>query len=48
MEGKGGQRNMDSPVTIRGKLHVEEYRENRAMLGIYRLDGAELDPSAHP
>jgi hypothetical protein len=31
------------PVTIFGKLHVEEYRENRTLLGIYRLDGEELE-----
>jgi hypothetical protein len=43
MSGKGAKCIMDTPVTIRGKLHVEEYRENRTMLGIYRLDGEKLE-----
>ena len=34
---------MDTPVTILGTLHVGEYRENRAMLGIYRLDAEKLE-----
>ena len=43
MGGKGVRCIMDIPVTICGKLHVEEYRENRTMLGIYRLDGEKLE-----
>ena len=43
MGGKGARCIMDTPVTIFGKLHVEEYRENRTMLGIYRLDGEKLE-----
>jgi hypothetical protein len=34
---------MDTPVTILGTLHVGEYRENRTMLGIYRLDAEKLE-----
>ena len=44
MDGKGVRCIMDIPVTICGKLHVEEYRENRTMLGIYKLDGEKLEP----
>ena len=40
--GNGVRCIRDIPVTISGKLHVEEYRENRTMLGIYRLDGETL------
>jgi hypothetical protein len=43
MSGKGVRCIMDIPVTVCGKLHVEEYRENRTMLGIYRLDGEKLE-----
>jgi hypothetical protein len=43
MDGKGVGCIMDIPVTICGKLHVEGYRENRTMLGIYRLDGEKLE-----
>ena len=43
MGGNGVRCIMDIPVTISGKLHVEEYRENRTMLGIYRLDGEKLE-----
>ena len=39
---------MDTPVTISRKLHVEEYPENRTMLGIYRLDGEKLEAPAAP
>jgi len=42
MGGKGVRCIMDIPVTVCGKLHVEEYRENRTMLGIYRLDGQKV------
>lgn len=34
---------MDTPVTIFGRLHIGEYRENSTMLGIYRLDGEKLE-----
>jgi hypothetical protein len=43
MTGKGVRCLMDITVTVCGKLHVEEYRENRTMLGIYRLDGEKLE-----
>ncbi len=48
MGGKGAPCIMDTPVTISGKLHVAEYRENRTMLGIYHLDGEELAAPAGP
>ena len=48
MGGKGVRCIMDTPVTMSGKLHVEEYRENRTMLGIYRLDGEKLDAPGDP
>jgi len=48
MDGKGVRCIMDIPVTVCGKLHVEGYRENRTMLGIYRLDGEKLEAPADP
>jgi len=32
----------DQPVTISGKLHVGEMRENGCLVGIYRMDGEKL------
>jgi hypothetical protein len=43
MAPKGVTCLMDTPVTICGTLHVAEYRENRTMLGIYRLDGEKME-----
>jgi len=43
MGDKGARCIMDTPVTIWGKLHVREYRENRTMLGIYQLEGEKLE-----
>jgi len=40
--GKGVKPVMDEPVTIFGKLHVGEMRENGYLVGIYRLDGERL------
>jgi hypothetical protein len=48
MSGKGALCIMDTPVTISGTLHVQEYRENRTMLGIYRIDGDKLEAPAGP
>jgi hypothetical protein len=48
MDGKGAQCIMDTPVTIRGKLHVEEFREDGSMVGIYRLDGEKLEAPGGP
>ena len=48
MGGKGVRCIMDITVTICGKLHVAEYRENRTMLGIYRLDGERLETPGDP
>jgi len=40
--GKGVKPIMDEPVTIFGKLHVGEMRENGYLVGIYRLEGEKL------
>jgi hypothetical protein len=42
MTGKGVRPMMDQPVTLYGKLHVGEMRENGYLVGIYRLDGDKL------
>ena len=43
MTGKGVKAIMDQPVTIYGKLHVGETRENGYLVGIYQLDGEKMD-----
>jgi hypothetical protein len=40
--GKGVKPVMDEPVTIFGKLHVGEMRENGYLVGIYSMDGERL------
>ena len=40
--GKGVKPVMDEPVTIFGRLHVGEIRENGYLVGIYRMDGEKL------
>jgi hypothetical protein len=40
--GKGVKPVMDEPVTIFGRLHVGEMRENGYLVGIYRMDGEKL------
>lgn len=40
--GSGMKPIMDQPVTIFGKLHVGEIRENGYLVGIYRMDGEKL------
>lgn len=40
--GAGVKPIMDEPVTIFGKLHVGEIRENGYLVGIYRMDGEKL------
>ncbi len=40
--GAGVKAIMDQPVTIFGKLHVGEIRENGYLVGIYRMDGEKL------
>jgi hypothetical protein len=42
MTDKGIQSIMDQPVTIYGKLHVGEIKENGQISGIYRLDGDHM------
>jgi hypothetical protein len=40
--GNGVKPVMDEPVTIFGKLHVGEMRENGYLVGIYSMDGERL------
>ena len=40
--GSGVKPIMDQPVTIFGRLHVGEIRENGYLVGIYRMDGEKL------
>jgi len=45
MSAKGVKPVIDQPVTIYGKLHVGEMRENGYLVGIYRMDGEGMkDP----
>jgi hypothetical protein len=39
---------MDQPVTVYGKLHVGELRENGYLVGIYKMDGEKLTAVATP
>jgi hypothetical protein len=42
MAEKGVKPLMDQPVTLYGKLHVGEMRENGYLTGIYRMDGEKM------
>src|SRR5688572_16779971 len=42
MVDKGVRPMMDQPVTLFGKLHVGEMRENGYLTGIYRMDGERM------
>ncbi len=42
MTGKGVKPIMDQAVTLYGKLHVGEVRENGYLVGIYQMDGERL------
>ncbi len=42
MTGKGVKPIMDQAVTLYGKLHVGEIRENGYLVGIYQMDGERL------
>ena len=42
MTGAGVKPLMDQPVTLFGKLHVGEMRENGYLVGIYRMDGEKM------
>lgn len=42
MAEKGVKPLMDLPVTLYGKLHVGEMRENGYLTGIYRMDGEKM------
>lgn len=43
MAAKGVRPLMDQPVTLFGKLHVGEMRENGYLTGIYRMDGDKME-----
>ncbi len=43
MEGKGVKAVMDQAVTMFGKLHVGEIREQGYLVGIYEMDGYRMD-----
>jgi len=43
MTEKGVKPVMDQPVTMFGKLHVGEMRENGYLVGIYQLDGEKME-----
>ena len=42
MTGKGVKPIMDQAVTLYGKLHVGEIRENGYLVGIYQMDGEKV------
>ena len=42
MAGGGVKPVMDQAVTLYGKLHVGEMRENGYLIGIYSLDGDKM------
>ena len=42
MTDKGVKAVVDQPITIYGKLHVGEMRENGYLVGIYRMDGDSI------
>jgi hypothetical protein len=42
MIGKGVKPIMDQPVTVSGRFHVGDVRENGSLVGIYRLDAEQL------
>jgi hypothetical protein len=43
MTEKGVKPIMDQPVTLMGKLHIGEMRENGYLIGIYRMDGEKME-----
>lgn len=43
MNEKGVKPIMDQPVTMFGKLHVGEMRENGYLVGIYQMDGVKME-----
>jgi hypothetical protein len=42
MIGAGVKAIMDQPVTLFGRLHVGEMRENGYLVGIYNMDGEKM------
>jgi hypothetical protein len=45
MTGKGVKPVMDQPITLQGRLHIGEMRENGYLTGIYRLEGERMTDS---
>jgi hypothetical protein len=43
LPGTGMKPIMDRLVTVTGTLHVGEIRENRFLIGIYRMDGEKVE-----
>lgn len=43
MTEKGVKPIMDQPVTLFGRLHIGETRENGYLIGIYRMDGEKME-----
>ncbi|MDB6065022.1 MAG: hypothetical protein JWR26_1230 [Pedosphaera sp.] len=48
MSGNGVKPVADKLVTISGILHVGESRQNRLLMGIYRMDGDKMEEPSHP
>lgn len=42
-EGRGVKPVMDQPITVMGRLHVGEVRENGYLTGIYRIDADRIN-----
>ena len=42
MTGPGVKAIMDQPVTLFGRLHIGEMRENGYLVGIYKMDGEKM------
>ena len=41
-QGEGVKPIMDQPITVMGRLHVGEIREQGYLVGLYRLDAEQL------
>jgi len=48
MAGRGVKPVMDRPVVVTGTLHVGEIRQQRILVGIYRLDGDKVEMPGEP
>ena len=43
MKNKGVRPTMDMPVTLFGTMRIGEMRENGYLVGIYSMDGEEME-----